>query len=82
VARKRDRTFDRRALLAGAAGTLAAAGSTGSLLWPEESRAASGSDDVAGVVLETVTGPVKGKDPANDFMAKHQLLLDNTEGAL
>ena len=23
----------------------------------------------------------QGKDPANDFMARHQMLLDNTEAA-
>ena len=71
MARKRERAFDRRALLAGAAGTLAAAGSTGSLIWPEESRAASGSDGVAGLVLETVTGPVKGNQIGLTFAHEH-----------
>jgi predicted metal-dependent phosphotriesterase family hydrolase len=56
-----DVPVDRRSLLAGAAGTLAAAGSAGLLTWPERSEAAiSGLDAVSGLVLETVTGPVKG----------------------
>lgn len=58
---ERERSFDRRTLLAGAAGTLAAAGLAGSLTRPESSEAAvSGSAGVGGLVLETVTGPVKG----------------------
>jgi predicted metal-dependent phosphotriesterase family hydrolase len=57
----RDVHLDRRTLLAGAAGTLAAAGSARLLTWPESSQAAvSGPAAVGGLVLETVTGPVKG----------------------
>jgi predicted metal-dependent phosphotriesterase family hydrolase len=53
--------FDRRTLLAGAAGTLAAAGSGGLLTRPESSEAAvSAPAGVGGLVLETVTGPVRG----------------------
>lgn len=58
---ERERSLDRRTLLAGVAGTLAAAGSAGSLTWPESSKAAVlGPAGAGGLVLETVTGPVKG----------------------
>jgi len=52
-------TLDRRALLVGGAGALAAAGFGGSL-WAEAAPAASEAVPVSRAVLETVTGPVRG----------------------
>lgn len=71
MTQERGPSFDRRTLLAGAAGTLAAAGSAGSL-WAESTEAAvSGSPEVAGLVLETVTGPVKGSKIGLTFAHEH-----------
>jgi predicted metal-dependent phosphotriesterase family hydrolase len=68
----RDRTFDRRTLLTGAAGTLAAAGTPGSLTWPESAQAVvSRPNEVAGLVLETVTGPVRGRQIGLTFAHEH-----------
>jgi predicted metal-dependent phosphotriesterase family hydrolase len=76
---ERDRSdahFNRRTLLAGAAGTLAAAGSARVLTWPEGSQAAvSGPAADEGLVLETVAGPVKASQ-INLTLAHEHLFTD------
>ncbi len=78
-----DRTFNRRMFLAAGAGAALAAGLGGSLARPEaagaQSKARRGPSAQGNVVLETVTGPLKGSEV--DWGLEHEHLFVDFDGA-
>jgi len=79
---QQDRTLDRRTLLAGGAGAVVAAGLTASLAGAESAPAQAGRRGAStheNVILETVTGPLKGSEV--EWGLEHEHLFVDFDGA-